>query len=230
MASASLQGFWRDESGASILEFTVTVTVFFLAVFGIVEFGNLFYQWNAASKATQYGARLAAVSEPIASNLTSLTGLSATVLPGDPMPDFDFTCTSSNATGSSGTCTGTGGTYSAPAMQTLVYGRGNGTTCPNPTTVGTDRIGMCNLFNRITPLNISVRYLGTGLGYAGRPPGPGHTGAPVPTIIVQLRGDQTGKLTFQYIMLNGLVPGLTNVAIPPLAATSTGEDLNSSGI
>lgn len=224
MSVSRKNNFWHDDSGAAMLEFTVTVTVFLLAVFGIVEFGNLFYQWNAASKATQFGARLAAVSEPVASNLGALTGLSNSVLPGDPMPTFDFTCTSNSSTGATGSCTGTGGTYSAAAMQTLIYGRGNGTTCPNPVTVGTDRIGMCNLFSRITPQNVSIQYQYTGLGYAGRPPGPGHTGAPVPTITVAIRG-----LTFQYIMLSGLVPGLTNVNMPPLAATMTGEDLNSSG-
>ena len=218
------KNLWRDDSGAVMLEFTVTVTVFMLVVFGIVEFGNLFYQWNAATNANNFGARLAAVSEPVASNLAALTGLSNSVLPGDPMPSFDFTCTSNSSTAATGACTGTGGTYSFNAMQTLIFGRAaNGTpyTACQATPVN---IGMCNLFNRITPQNVAVQYQYTGLGYAGRPPGPGHTGAPVPTITVSLTG-----ITFQYFFLNGLVPGLNTVTIPGLATTITGEDLNSSG-
>ena len=215
---------WRDDSGAALLEFTITVTVFMLVVFGIVEFGNLFYQWNAATNANNFGARLAAVSEPVASNLNSLTGLSNSVLPGYPMPTFDFSCTSNSSTAATGACTGAGGTYSVNAMRTLVFGRDvNGvpyTACQ----AAPANAGMCNLFDRITPQNVVVQYQYTGLGYAGRPPGPGHTGAPVPTITVSLTG-----ITFQYFFLNGLVPGFNSVTIPGLATTITGEDLNSSG-
>ena len=78
--SVNWQSFLRDERGSVYLEFTVTVTVFLLVLFGIVEFSYLFYQWNTATKATQFGARLAAVSNPVAGRLTTLTGLSNSVL------------------------------------------------------------------------------------------------------------------------------------------------------
>ena len=34
---------WRDERGASALEFALTAPVFFLFIFGIIEFGLLFW-------------------------------------------------------------------------------------------------------------------------------------------------------------------------------------------
>jgi Flp pilus assembly protein TadG len=211
--SGDLQSFLRDERGSVILEMTVTVTVFFLVLFGIVEFSYLFYQWNTATKAVQFGARLAAVSDPVAEELTTLTGMEGGALPGEDMAPFDYTCTA--AQNNCDVDGGDGGVRDIDALNTLVYGRGNGTTC-----VGTGaNIGMCNIFDRITPANVKVRYQYTGLGYAGRP------GGAVPTITVSLTG-----LTFNFVMLNGLVAGLpSSVSIPGLNTTITGEDLRAAG-
>ena len=91
MVSGSHKNIWRDESGAALLEFTAAAFTFFIILFGVVEFANVYYQWNAATKAVQLGARLAAVSDPVSDDLTEadMSGLSSSVLPGDPMPDFD---------------------------------------------------------------------------------------------------------------------------------------------
>jgi len=194
--------FWRDERGSVFLELTVTAGVFFVVLFGIVEFSYMYYQWNAATKAVQLGARLAAISNPISSDLTTLTGLSGSVFPGDAMPAFDRVCS-----GATATCTS--GTYSAAAMNALVYGRGGGTSCSD---TGSN-MGMCDVFNRIRPQNVIVRYQYTGLGYAGRP------GGPVPTISVSLT-----NIPFNFLFLNGLL-GLAPITIPGLRTTITGEDL-----
>jgi hypothetical protein len=218
--SANWQSFLRDERGSVILEMTVTVAVFFLVLFGIVEFSYLFYQWNTATKAVQHGARLAAVSNPVSSDLTNWTGLNLTgscagLLPGDPIPQackFDRVCTSNSSTGATGSCTN-GGTYDAAAMQTIVFGRGK-TACAAATS--SRDVGMCNIYDKIGPQNAVVRYEYTGLGYAGRPCGP------VPTITVSLTG-----INFNFVILNGLVSGLpSSVSIPGLNTTITGEDLN----
>jgi Flp pilus assembly pilin Flp len=216
MVSAERKNIWRDESGAALIEFTAAALTFFLLLFGVVEFANVFYQWNAATKAVQLGARLAVVSNPIASDLATLTGLSSSVLPGDPMPAFDRVCTGTNASGSTGNCTN-GGNYDASAMQTIVFGRGK-IACATPTS---DRdVGMCNIFLHnppLTPQNVIVRYQYTGLGYAGRP------GGPVPTVTVSLTG-----LTYDWIMIGGLM-GFSPISLPSFATTVTGEDLNVNG-
>jgi TadE-like protein len=196
--------FWRDETGSVFLEFTVTMFVFFLFLFGTVEIGLLFHQWNLATKAVQLGARIAAVSNPVSHDLLAMTGLDP-ARPGDPMPNFDRTCN-----GETASCTG--GAYDDDAMRTLVYGRGDD-ACNS--TGG--NIGMCDIFNKIKPKNVIVRYQYTGLGYAGRP------GGPVPTITVSLQ-----NIDFNFVALDGLL-GLGPIAIPGLRTTITGEDLRGSG-
>lgn len=219
--SAKRQNILNDESGAAYLEFTAAAFTFFIILFGVIEFTNVFFQWNAAAKATQWGARLAAVSDPVASNLTSLKGTEAGALPGAAMPNFDCVCSGVG----SGSCTGSVPanaavcTYSATNMNTLVYGRGNGANC----TGSGANIGMCTLFSRITPQNVVVRYQYTGLGYAGRPPGIGQTGAPVPTITVSITG-----LTYDFILV-GALAGIGSMTLPSFATTVTGEDLNGAG-
>jgi hypothetical protein len=59
LATDERRSFWDDLSGLSFGEFVVGVTTFLR---GIIEFTHIFYQWNAASKAVPFGARLAVVS------------------------------------------------------------------------------------------------------------------------------------------------------------------------
>ena len=80
--------FGRDQRGAVIVEVTIVMTLMFVLVPGGIEFLLLFYQWNAAAKAVQIGARLAAVSDPVAAGLNGLsaTVVTAAVPPGAAMP------------------------------------------------------------------------------------------------------------------------------------------------
>ena len=158
----------------------------------------------------------------VASGLTGTTNIaqsatSATVLLGDPMPDFELTCNNAG----SGTCTCTRGTcgsftsYSATAMNTLVFGRGS-STCYDATSYYT--AGMCDIFTRSTAANVRVVYSQTGLGFAGR------TAGPVPTITVTLQG-----LKFHFLFLNGLL-GFADMTMPPFTTSITGEGLTSGGV
>ena len=88
---------------------------------GILDFGVALFQWNSATKAMQQGVRLASVSNPVSSDLKTMTGMEGGPLPGDPFPSFMRVCS-----GASASCSG--GSYDAAAMQTIVYGRGE-TTC-----------------------------------------------------------------------------------------------------
>lgn len=206
----------RSESGAVLIEVTVTLLTFLVLIFGVVEFSYIFYQWNSATKATERGARIAAVSSPVASNLATLTGLEpANNLPGSTMPSFDCTCN-----GQTKLCTGTVPTnaaacsYSESAMKTILLGRGNnGTNCVNDARNG----GMCQFFPSLTQANVVVRYQYTGMGYAGR------TAGPIPTITVSLQ-----NVRYDFLLLSGIL-SLTSVNFPVSAATTvTGEDLRTS--
>ena len=209
----SLIRIWRDELGGLIAEVAVVVPIFLVFALGSVDMLYAFYQWTAATKAVEVGARLAAVSDPVASGLNTIptNALSPTVLVGGVMPDFEVTCASATCTCTRGTCTGFGA-YSAAAMNTIVFGRGSA-LCNDATSYYT--AGMCDLFPRITAANVRIVYSQTGLGFAGRAAGP------VPTITVSLQG-----LTYQFFFLNSL-PGFPTITMPSFATTITGESLSS---
>jgi hypothetical protein len=193
----------EDARGATTVEFGLVSGVLFLILFAITDFGFAFWQWSAASKVLQLGVRLAAVSDPVSSDLKTMTGLSSTVHEGDPMPSYQRTCS-----GASKSCSG--GTFDQTALNTLVYGRGN-LSCP---TTMQSFPPMCQTFSRIKPENVAIEYVHTGLGYAGRP------GGPIPTIRLSLTG-----LSYEFIVLNGLL-GLPAISMSGLVATATAEDLS----
>jgi len=204
--------FRRSESGATMIEMTIVIQLLFIAVFGFIDFGFALFQWNQASKAVQIGARLAAVSGPVDSSLSSYTGGSGDPTcvsgspgcPGGPMIPFATrTCDRVVV----GNCTN-GGTFDADRFN-RIWG-GSDRLCPSP--VG--RLGMCDIFSRIERQHIVVTYEYSGLGYATRP------GGPIPTIQVRLQ-----NMTFDYFFLDGLL-GFAQLTIPSMTSTITGEDLS----
>jgi Flp pilus assembly protein TadG len=194
--------FCRDASGAVAVEFGLIGGVFITMLMGLMEFGTAYWQWAQATKALQLGVRLATVSSPVSSDLTTFTGLSSTVEEGDPMPYFKRTCS-----GATQTCSD--GTYDAAAMRTIVFGRGNA-SCP---TAVQRYPAMCQLFPRLQPQNVIVEYEQTGLGFAGRP------GGPLPSVTVRFTG-----LDFNFVVLNTLLQ-IPAIPMTGLSATATAEDL-----
>src|SRR6266849_5861942 len=96
MSLMSMMRLSRDATGAVLVEVTVVMALIFVFILGSIDFLFAFYQWNAASKAVQVGARIAAVSDPVA---IGLNGLSAAVVnsfvpPGAVMPSFVVRCES----------------------------------------------------------------------------------------------------------------------------------------
>ena len=180
---------------------------------------NALYQWNAAAKAAEIGARIAAVSDPVASGLNSIPDnvLSSSVASGSPMPDFTVSCDGGAAACVcvSGACDGMG-SYSAAAMGLIVYGRAGKETCTPP--ASEYFAGMCNIFPPIAPQYVTVVYAQTGLGYAGRRAGP------VPTIAVSLNAASSKtKLPFKFFFLP-----FASIDIPQVTTTITGEALSAS--
>ncbi|HEV2557620.1 MAG TPA: TadE/TadG family type IV pilus assembly protein [Microvirga sp.] len=202
-ANKRIADFLSRQDGAAAVEFALVGPVFLLLIAGIIDFGNAFWQYNQASKAVQLGARLAAVSAPVSSDLATMTGEDGTNKPGDPMPYFQRVCTG----GTTGSCTG--GTYNATAMNTIVYGRGN-TSCP--AAVG-NFPPMCAIFPRVTPANVRVTYTQTGLGFVGR------AGGPVPTIQVELV-----NVNYNFLILNGLL-NFNPIPMNGIRATAVAEDM-----
>jgi len=211
-----LNHFLPDQLGAVMVEVAIMLSITLVLVLGAIDFLLLFYQWNAAAKAAQIGARLAAVSDPVALGLNGLSHgvVSVSVLPGAAMPKFVITCDGRTATC---TCTGVRPCwgvrgYDRAAMNTIVFGRGS-SSCSDAKSA--DQVGMCDIFPRITPANVKIVYTQTGLGYAGRP------GGPMPTITLSIQ-----NLPFRFYFLGGLI-GLRNLHIPESTTSITAEDLSS---
>lgn len=57
----SRRGRIRREEGAAAVEFAIVATLFFMLVFGIIDFGFAFHSWNNAANAAREGARKAAI-------------------------------------------------------------------------------------------------------------------------------------------------------------------------
>jgi len=191
-----------------MVEMAIVASLLFIVVLGFVDFGYAFYQWNAANKAVQAGARLASISNPVAVNLPDAVDdahLPATRLPGDDVASgaYDYVC--DGASFDTENC-------NSDAFN-LIYAGDDG-VCGGTANPG--RPGMCDFFPRLEKKNVKIEYVATGLGYWTRP------GGPVPTIKVSLQ-----NLTFQFYFLGGLL-GFNDIDIPSMVSTVTGEDLDSS--
>ncbi len=190
-----------------MVEMAIAMTLLLTLMLGFVDFGYAFWQWNAANKAVQVGARMTSISTPVVSGLATVTDTAPSPEQiGGPIP-----------TGTYGpyVCTGTGGTGTACLNGNGEFDRifyGDDGVCG----AGTGRPGMCDLFPRLQPANVRITYTSSGLGYWTRP------GGPVPTITVSLEG-----LTFQFFFLGGLL-GFNNINMPSMLSTVTGEDMRSS--
>ena len=75
---ASRRGKVGREDGAAAVEFAIVATLFFMLVFGIIDFGFAFHSWNNAANAAREGARKAAVvNDPDAVNAIRLRTIAA---------------------------------------------------------------------------------------------------------------------------------------------------------
>ena len=184
----------RSTTGASAAEFALVLPLLLIFLFGIIDAGRFAWAFNQAEKATQIGARFAAVTNPVAPNIYNYdftaTGLNA----GDPIPASSLgtiSCTSTSCT-----CSG---------------------TCPisvsgPPTGSWTQLVArMRQIDPAISDTNVQVQYRGSGVGFAGDPTGMDI----VPIVTVSLTG-----LSFR--PLTTLTFGV--VSMPDFHTSLTAED------
>ena len=62
----------RDESGASLIEYTVVIILFLLVFFAILDFGRLGFNWVMTEKAMQRAARIAVTREPVCAGVPEI--------------------------------------------------------------------------------------------------------------------------------------------------------------
>ena len=74
----------KNERGASLIEFAIVATVFLTVLFGILEFGRLFWTHNALRDAARRGVRYATIRK---NDTAGVTAVKKMVVYGDPNAD-----------------------------------------------------------------------------------------------------------------------------------------------
>jgi Flp pilus assembly protein TadG len=84
---------WRDERGASALEFALTAPAFFLFIFGIIELGLLFWTVIGLQHGAEMAARCASINAALcqASNPSTVTDYATQQALGLSLPASTFT-------------------------------------------------------------------------------------------------------------------------------------------
>jgi hypothetical protein len=149
--------FIRNEAGTAMAEFAIVLVLLMVTTFGVIDMGYAFWQWNTAEEATQIGARLAAVSTPLAPGLSTFDCGNANTTAGEPCSQGGdnfgtVTCTISS-------CTGNYGFSQVEADRMLAR--------------------LQSVFPRIQGQNMVVEYSDLQLAFDGR-------GSPVGTVTVRL--------------------------------------------
>lgn len=150
----------NDSSGAALLEFTVVFPIVMLIVLGVIDVTLLMIDWSTYNRATYSGARIAAISDPVA------LGINA-VIAGTSAGDACIDATTGNSTGNctarnAATCIATGATSGGSC--TGGYGFSN-------TALDTIVAEMRKVFSNLDRRQVSVTYTPIMMGYVGRPDG-----------------------------------------------------------
>ena len=164
--------FLRDQRGASAAEFALVLPLFLLLLLGILDSGRLLWELNQIKKATQVGARMAIVTDPVDGSLATESYVghdpgSGILFQGDVIPASALgriTCDDTTCTCQTSPCKGSR-SHDADAFNNVV-GR------------------MSAHYPLITAENVTISYLGSGLGFAGDPTGPDLS----PTVEVEVTG------------------------------------------
>ncbi len=192
----------RDQRGISSLEFALVATVFFMLIFGIVDFSRAMWEWNAAAKATHWGVRYAVVNDMVPIKMSEWSGtvdgglnagssVTVAAVTGSGLADT-FTCTSTTGCNSQMDTTDD---YDDIAFGLIVA-------------------RMQAIYDKIQPENVVVEYQHIGLGFAGNPLGPDLH----PAVTITLVGMQFDFITPGFA-------GIFDITMPAFTATMTGEDL-----
>ena len=171
-----LAAFVRDQRGASAAEFALVLPLLMIVLFGTIDIGR--YGWNLsqAQKATQIGARWAAATDMIPSDLYSYSFATSGGIPQG---------TTVNATAFPGVICDNAGCR-CPAGGTCNYGMTANTAAFNRLVAR-----MADIYPDLTAANVQVTYAWSGLGFSGDP-----NGADVaPLITVSLRNLQFAPFT-----------------------------------
>jgi len=205
--------FWRrlirDERGISCVEFVIVATVFFMMIFGIIDFSRAMWEWNAAAKATQFGVRHAVVSDIVSIDYKDFSALSVGLNAGDGVPIKD--------SGGNDIIAPIFCSDNDPGAGLAI---GCGTSLGGLAAAKADAVAFLAIvtmmqrhYDRIEAHNVVIEYRHIGLGFAGNPVGPDVD----PLVTVKLR-----DMEFDFVTPG--FAGIFTINLPDFAASLTGED------
>ena len=192
----------RDQRGISSIEFVIVASVFFMLIFGMVDFSRAMWEWNAAAKATHWGVRYAVVNDMVSIRMAEFSGVLAGV---DAGTSVGAGVVVANLGTDTFTCTNTG-----------CNGNGDPDDDFDVDAFGLIVARMQLIYDKIQPENVIVEYRHIGLGFAGDPLGPDLH----PLVTVRLTG-------MKFVLITPGLSGILDIDLPDFAATMTGEDLTS---
>lgn len=191
-----------DRRGASAAEFALVLPLLLLFILGMIDAARFMWETNRVEKATQMGARMAVVTQPVSTGLANQDYLGVGGLTqGDIIPVTALSTVTCSRTSCS--CTGA--------------------ACPDDDTTA-DSDAFDQIFARmqmmkpdISPDEVTISYRGSGLGYAGDPHGMDIS----PLVTVEL-----SDVEFRPITL--LFAGGLEFDLPAFRTTLTAEDSSGS--
>lgn len=197
-----LRSLWRARSGAIAAEFALVLPLLLILIFGLIDAGRLLWTMNRAEKAVQAGARVAAVTNVVPAALRDYDFVSETNPPGSPVSTSRFGAIECDIGSSPPTCR----CVTEPCLSATATDTGNTAAY----SVMIER--MQGMMAELDPADVSVRFEGVGLGYAGNPYGSDIS----PLVTVEL-----SSVTFRPITL--MVFGAA-ITLPDFRAGLTMED------
>ena len=189
------RSFLRDQSGGPAAEFALVLPIALLFLFGIIDVGRFMWEYNRAEKATQMGARFAAVTDMVPSGLAGYSfARQCGIVQGDPVPVSAFPGMN---------CAG-GGSIASPTASCTLSGA---SSCSLPTSASGAALGaiaarMQAFKSDITPSNVTVAYAYSGLGFSGDPNGSNVA----PLVTVRLTGLTFTPISTQVFNINTPMP------------------------
>jgi len=195
----------RCDRAASAAEFALVIPLLLLFIFGIIDVGRFMWEVNQAEKATQVGARMAIVTNPVSSGLVEADFASSTLPAGSLIP--------ADALGNL-VCSST-----ACACADCPISIGAGVNSAAFTALVTR---MAQIKPGITAANVEVTYRGSGFGYAGAAAS-GTGGGSAPPETMEISPLVTVSLKdVEFTPITSLL--LASIDLPAFSTTLTAED------
>lgn len=149
----SFRQIWRNQQGAAGAEFALVLPLMLILIFGTIDVGRFMWEVNLAEKATQMGARFAAVTSPVSTGLVNADFVGGAIKAGDLIPaDMIGSVECTRSTCSCTDCAVTVGSGVDTAAFDAIVAR------------------MQAFDGNIDASNVKVTYHGSGFGFAGDSP------------------------------------------------------------